>query len=227
MKTIKLFSAIAIIAIVLTSCSKNEDLVEQDQPQNALQEFIIKRDDSGSYSIDFNVNKGTNVDKVLDVETNTNKFYLKSDNSNKTNTNFSQELAIQGESLKVDFLDADNEDAPNFVIFDDSKDLLNKKSDEKLESYSITNNGDDTYLLEFTVKDGVRADFVYNEKTNVHEIHLKPGKNSTKKYKRILIKEEKRYLNFAFINNDLSIFNKSSEEYGKPRGKIGHDDDDF
>lgn len=227
MKRTKLLSGLVIASLLFVSCSNNDNLLEEEKSQNSLEKYTIKRDASGAYSLDFNVSEGVAVEKVIDAETNTNTFYLDSFEEESNKTSFSQDLSIEGESLKVDFLSSDNENAPSFTIFDDTSDVLNKSSNEKLEDYSITSNGDGTYVLDFTVKNNVKAEFIYNEKTNVYEIHLQEGKSTTKKYKRILIKEEKRFLKFAFINNDLSIFNKSSEERGKPKGEIGDAGDGF
>lgn len=210
MKNLNLLVLAAIIAFVFTSCSSNETMLPEEQSLDLLKSYTIKRDATGAYSLDFDLNDGGKAEKVIDTETKTNQIYLYSSND-QSSTRVTQNLTIEGTQLKVGFVDTTSDKLPQITITDDNPDLLSKSNKEKLNDYSITSNGDGTYGLDFSVKSGVKVDFVYNNDLSTYEIHLENGKSSGKDFSRVLEKEDGKPLKFDFVNHIVNTKAKGSE----------------
>ena len=223
MKNFNLFALVASITLVFSSCSTNETILPEEQSLDLLKTYTIKRDANGAYSVDFDLNENGASENVIDNDTNTFHFYP---SDNEMNKRVSQDLTIDGTQLKVGFVDANSDNSSLITITDDNLKTFSKSSDnEKLKDYSISSNEDGTFNLDFSVKNKVRVDFVYNEDIDTYEIHLEDGKSSETSFSRVLDKEYGQPLKFDFVNH-ISTNNsaKSVDEITlierKPRGTI-------
>lgn len=207
MKNFNLLALVASFTLVFSSCSTNENLLPEEQSLNLLKEYTIKRDASGAYSLDYILNDNAEVENVKDVKTNTNNIYLYPSNI-MSKKQMSESLSIDGDQLKIGFIDTNSDKQPKITIIDDNI-VFSKgstKDKEMLAEYGITGNGDGTYDLNFKVENKVDVDFVYNEEDGIYEIHLEKGKGSGNSFERTFTKNEGSDLKITFINhNNISL----------------------
>jgi len=81
----------------------------------------------------------------------------------------------------------------------------------------LTRNTDGSFTLNFEVKDNVIADFIYNEKNNTHEVHLKSGKSKNKHFSRNISISDKKILKIDFVNHKYNNKSKRINVNKKPR----------
>ena len=104
MKITKLLSLVIVSAFVLSSCSNNENLLPEVETTNSLKSYQVKRDASGAYSIDFDLEDNVKSQKIKNHETKTNEFHLYASDY-ATSKRQSEELVIDGEKLSIGFID--------------------------------------------------------------------------------------------------------------------------
>ncbi|WP_397447383.1 hypothetical protein [Polaribacter sp. R77954] len=209
MKKISVFTLVAAVSLAFSSCSNEETTTLENNSFSLLKTYQIKRDATGAYSIDFDVENNTKVDKYSDG--NNNEFLLSSAKIAQTEKSISQDLIIDNNNLEVSFVDANTNQKSFISISDDNIILQRKGNDTKLASYSVTGNQDGTYNLFFDVKDNVDVSFVYNESINTYEVHLEDGAGGEISYSRTLEKEEGKPLKIDFVNYISNPNAKSAE----------------
>lgn len=221
MKNFNLFALLVSFSLVLTSCSSNENLLPEEQSLDLLKTYTVKRDANGAYSLDYHLNGNAKTESIVDESTNTNNIYLYSSDS-QSSRKVTQDLTIDGTQLKVGFVDTNTDKSPNITITDDNFTLFKKNDNVKLKDYSISSNLDGTYTLDFTVKNKVRVDFVYNEEAKIYEVHLEDGKTSETNFSRVLEKEDGQPLKFDFVNhiNNVNARSEFASIIRKPQGVI-------
>lgn len=229
MKNFRLLAIVASLTLVFSSCTSNESVLPEEQSLELLKSYKIKRDINGAYSIDFDFNENTSVDNVIDYSTSTNNFYLYA-TDNPTKRKVTQDLVIDGEQLRVGFVDENSQKSPRQITIKDDNIFLAKNTEgTKLNDWSITSNEDGTYTLDFKVKSKVSVDFVYNEEIKTYEIHLEDGKSSERDFSRVLEKEEGQPLKFDFVNHvkinnlakgDVDLLGATISLVRKPQGVI-------
>jgi hypothetical protein len=224
MKNFNLFVLLASVVLVFSSCSNNDAQLTDDQSLDLLESFTINRDSNGAYSLDYNLSDNAKTETVVDEKVN-NIFLYSS--SSQTSRRVTQDLLIDGTELKVGFVDTKSDISHNITIKDDNI-FLAKDADtgnSKLNDYSISSNFDGTYTLEFSVKNNVRVDFVFNEEIDTYEVHLEEGKLGESNFSKVLEKEEGKALRFDFVNHIVNTQAKSEKTSAssferKPRGII-------
>ncbi len=230
MKITKLASLLFVAVLTLSSCSSNENLLPEQENVNALKSYKIKRDASGAYSIDLDVDENVKTTSFKNDETNKNEFHFY-ESDNATSRKQSKELLIDDQELSIGFVDNRSNKTSNISIIDDNIEMAKKNlEDTFLSEYSITSNEDGTYDLDFTVKNQTTVDFVYNEEVNIYEIHLEKGKSSELNFSRNFTKLEGEVLRIDFVNHYLSDYvgkgYKSKSSYSrKPQTVISFDGD--
>jgi hypothetical protein len=185
------------LSVIFASCSSNEAEVIENNPENLLQSYTLKRDATGAYSIDFNTTDNTDVTTVTNVDN--SKEIILAETPQKTATKHSSDFSIDNDHLKIGFLEANNGKRKNIYIEDENITFA-KGITEFLNSYSITANGDGTYKLDFTVNDNVSTHFKYNEDLEVYEVHLSEGNSDEKQFSRDLRIDSNELLKINFIN---------------------------
>jgi len=223
MKNFNLFALVASLTLVFSSCSTNETLLPEEQSVDLLKTYTIKRDATGAYSIDYDLNSDATSESVLDDSTNTKNIYLYS-SDNQSSRKVTQDLTINGTQLKVGFVDTNTDKSHNITISDDNLTIARKTDNKKLKDYSISSNLDGTYTLDFTVNNKVSVDFVYNDELEVYEIHLEDGKTGDTNFSRVLEKEAGEPLKFDFVNHITNLQAKGESAIlsliRKPQGVI-------
>lgn len=213
MKTSKFLILITSLAFAFSSCSTEENLTVQDKSPQLLKSFKVKKDVSGKYYLDFDLNDGTKVDEVYDAASETNQIYLYSSNG-VSERKVTKEFGINNSKLKIGFVDTNTDKKPSITILDDDI-AFAKNNSNMLSSYSIEKNDDGTYQLDFSVAKGVNVDFVYNEANETYEVHLQRGKSNGSDFSRNFIKEEDKALKIDFVNHSNN--RAKSELYEAPR----------
>ena len=210
MKKLNILTLFLSSLIILSSCSSEESFIPADQSAGLLKKYKLKRDTSGAYSIDFDLNKNVRVDKVVNPEDNSNQFLLYSGNNN-TNKSISEDLLIDTNQLKVGFVDTNIGFYSNVSITDDNINFLSKNdTPQYLDTYEVYSNEDGTFGLDFKTKDNVAVDFVYNENDSAYEIHLEMGNSKDNNYSRVLEQEEDKSLKIYFVNHSSNQAKSSS-----------------
>jgi len=201
MKTIKFLSSIFAIAIFMTSCSTNDEILETETSSELLKSFTIAKNAQGKYAVDYTTNNATSQ-VVKNIKSNTNEIFLY-ESATKSNDNFSEALDLNNNTLNIDFVDTNTGKKPSITIFDDNIVFAKDNGDSSnsmLEDYSVTGNGDGTYDLAFTVKNKIEVDFVYNEEISTYEIHLVKGDGSNSDFTRTFSSDGNE-LKIDFVNH--------------------------
>lgn len=217
MKKISFLAVVAAITFVFSSCSSEEVSPLDNNQTSLLKSYKIKRDATGAYSVEFDVNENTKIDKLVDASENKSEYLLSPSNT-KSEKNISQELLINNSQLKVSFVDANANKKSLISVYDDNISLQRKGRNSKLLGYSIQEVEHGTYNLVFDVKDNVDVAFVYNKSINTYEVHLEKGIGAENSYSRTLNKEQGERLKIDFVDHVGNVRAKSSEllEIRKP-----------
>lgn len=201
------------LSLVFASCSSNEGEVIENQPQQKLlTSYTLKRDGSGAYAIDFNVNNNTEVATFKD--NNTNDIVLSKSNT-ATKRSYSNEYAIENDQLKIGFIENNSGKKTRISVKDDNITFAKGTVTEFLNSYSITSNENKTYQLDFKVNDNVQTEFIYNEDRDVYEVHLSNGEAKQQNFSRYFEMSGSGVLKINFINHKETAKTEASSE-GKP-----------
>ncbi|MDX6746429.1 hypothetical protein SHK09_06475 [Polaribacter sp. PL03] len=228
MKITQLLSLVIVSAIVFSSCSNNETLLPEAEITNSLKSYKIKRDATGAYSLDYDLQENVKSDKVKNIETNTNEFHLY-DSEFTTSKRQSEELLIDGDKLSIGFVDTRTNKRANITIEDDNISLAktSAKNTKMLSEYSISSDEDGSFNLDFKVNNNVSVDFVYNEDLAIYEIHLEEGKSTGTDFSRSFSKIEGEKLKIDFVNHiKTSSKSTASRTYAtkkRPRWVVSYD----
>ncbi|TMM32077.1 hypothetical protein FDT66_01015 [Polaribacter aestuariivivens] len=211
MKSLKLFTLALLTTFAFSSCSNNETLLPEAESAKLLKSYKVKRDAKGSYSVDYNLPDNVRTETILNDKKNISEVYLYASEEGVSRRE-SQDLVIDGNTLKVSFVDTNVNNNPYLLIEDDNISLAKGKNENMLSEYSVSANEDGTFTLDFEVNKNVKVDFVYNEELNIHEVHLEAGKTSKTTYNRTLTKEERKVLRIDFVNHMNAQSKSASKE---------------
>jgi len=216
MKTLNLFAFLVTFTLLFSSCSTNETLLSEEQSSDLLDTYKIGRDENGAYFLDYSLKENTQTETVIDQSTNTKNIYLYSSDNNSSKRKFTQDLTIEDNQFNVGFVNMNSDHQPQISIIDDSRFLAKSSKVNKLKRYSISKNKEGTFILDFSVKNDVRVDFVFNEESKIYEIHLEQGKSSETVFSRVLEKVNGQALKFDFINHNKTF--KTGDDPDDPDG---------
>jgi hypothetical protein len=212
MKNIKLLSLFLLSVVVLSACSNDENLFSEIEQKSLLKSYKVKRDASGAYSLDYELERDVKSQRVKNLDTNVNEFHLYPSDFENSQLQ-SEELFIDGNQLSIGFIDTRTNNKANITI-EDGVALSIKtaaKNAEMLLNYSITGNEDGTFTLDFEVNNQVAVDFVYVEEVGVYEIHLQEGKSDETVFSRNLTKIASEALKIDFVNHlDENSYSKDT-----------------
>lgn len=227
-KLVRLFSILFFLTL-FSSCDR-EDLIVSEQFSTPLfGKLQVKKDASGTYSVDIETQ---NITPEIHENAQEKRVNIDLYPSNQVNDEkISKDIFETNESeFSIYVNNKFNGKISKLSIFDqDIKLSKNESSDYHLASYSFTDNGDETYTLDFTVVSGTEVDFSQNQDTGEYEIHLTPGNGSQLDYSITFIKETGEPLVIGFKNYSSESANRTtkSSSNDKPRVIVdtGVDDD--
>lgn len=229
MKKLNTVIAVVLFSIVFTSCSSDAILLEEQQSNELLTTYQLKRDASGAYSIDLNVGSNVVVDQIKNTEESTNELYL-SESIGKVAQKISvnSDLRFENENFKIKFINENETKTPSITVYDDNIKFSKKSGDNSsfLNEYSISKNEDGTFDLSFNVDAKVTVDFVYNEELSTHEIHLEEGNSKDSNFSRTIEKEEGELLKIDFVSHTNNANAKAAAAIRKPRVIVDDGEED-
>ncbi|WP_299107317.1 hypothetical protein [uncultured Tenacibaculum sp.] len=192
------------LSLVFASCSSNEgEIIDNNKSgQKLLKSYTLKRDGSGAYSIDFDVQNNTEV-ATFKGKGNSNDIVLSESQAVKKKS-YSNEYAIENDQLKIGFIENNSGKKTNISVTDDNITFARGTVTEFLNSYSITSNEDNTYRLDFKVNEDVKAEFIYNEIKDVYEVHLSKGDAKQVNFSRHFEMSHSGVLKINFVNHKFS-----------------------
>jgi len=216
MKTLNLFAFLVTFTLLFSACSTNETLLSEEQSSDLLDTYKIGRDENGAYFLDYSLKENTQTETVIDQSTNTKNIYLYSSDNNSSKRKFTQDLTIEDNQFNVGFVNMKSDHQPQISIVDDNRFLAKSSEVNKLNKYSVSRNKEGIFILDFSVKNDVRVDFVFNEESKIYEIHLEQGKSSETVFSRVLEKVNGQALKFDFINHNKTF--KTGDDPDDPDG---------
>ncbi|WP_370407926.1 hypothetical protein [Tenacibaculum dicentrarchi] len=217
---IKLIPFLVASTLILTSCSSNQTEAPSAPQQKLLESYSLKRDANGAYSIDLKTTNYTDVTSLKNSE-NTNEIIL-SEARNKTAKKYSNNFLIENEQLVIGFLDANKGNRKKITIEDQNSNLSKRNITEFLNSYSVTENNDGTYLLSFKVNNNVATTFTYNQEIATYEVHLSEGNTTQKDFSEtIALSPNENTLRIDFVNHKYSTINKGITSSRKAMATYG------
>lgn len=213
MKNFKSIFVMVTISMGLMSCSSEEIFTPEDTTNKLLENYTVKRDASGAYSLGYSLASNGTVSLSKDKRSNSNDFYLYSSES-QGERSFNEKLSIENNSLRVGFNDTEAGKRSSITIMDDDIKFSRGADEDFLVDYSVTNNGDGTVSLNFNVADDVVVDYMYDGDNDVYEIHLRDASSSETNHTKTFVKEDGVPLQIEFLNyvNDGSGSTTSRED---------------
>lgn len=200
MKKLSLVTLFALITIGFSSCSAEDDILTQERSADALlKSYKIEQSTSGKYSLDYQLNDGVSTESVLDKETNTNNINLYlSDESARSISDSG--LTLENGQLRVGFNNKELNTKHTITVMDSNIQTKGEQN-KHVESWGMTGNQDGSGDLNFTVKEGVSVDVVFDGDRNVYEIHLNEDLNaSALDFEETFVKEDGVALQVEFLN---------------------------
>lgn len=216
MKKFSLTTLLIIITLGFSSCTQDDGLT-LDEPTGALfQKMTVGRDASGAYSIDYKLNDGVGSDITDNKNGNGKDIYLYS-SDNETRKNVNEDISLNGnDRFSIGVNNTINNTRSTLTVVDnDIRFSKSTEEDDHLAEYQMTDNGNGTYSLDFTVDENIIVDFVYNESEDEHEIHLEEGSTSELTYSRTFDKIEGQTLKVVFVNHYGSVNSKTTSALEK------------
>lgn len=192
------------LSLVFASCSSNEgEIIDNNKSgQKLLKSYTLKRDGSGAYSIDFDVQNNTEV-ATFKGKGNSNDIVL-SESQTAKKKSYTNEYAIENDQLKIGFIENDRGKKTRISVKDDNITFAKGTVTEFLNSYSITSNEDGTFQLDFSVNSNVQTEFIYNEDKDIYEVHLSNGEANVKNFSRHFETPHSGVLKINFVNHKFN-----------------------
>ncbi|WP_347175142.1 hypothetical protein [Polaribacter uvawellassae] len=190
-----------VLAFSFASCSTNETDFETPQ-ESLLKEVQLKRDASGSYSVDYVVANNTFSDVRKGINSSTNEVHLNKVSHN-TQNQYRNDFTLDNNKLSIGFFDNETGKQMKFSVEDENITFAKGTSKKFLKEYGLTTNDDGTIQLDFEVNNNVKTEFVYNEDLATYEVHLSKGASSENKFSRALNVPDTGVLKLDFVNHKL------------------------
>lgn len=225
----RLFSMLFFLTL-FSSCDR-EDLIVSEQTSTPLfGKLQLKKDASGTYSVDIETQ---NITPQIHENVHEKRVNIDLYPSNQLNEEkISKDIFETNESeFSIYVNDKFNGKTSKLSIFDQETNLSKEESsgDYHLASYNFTDNGDGTYTLDYTVVSGTEVDLLQNQDTREYEIHLTPGNGSQSDYSATFIKEAGESLVIEFKNYSSKSANKTTKTSSNDKPRVivdtGVDDD--
>jgi hypothetical protein len=230
MKNLSLPIFVLITTLIFSSCSQDDTTFLEEPSSELFGKVMLSRNASGAYTLDLETSNDvtssfTNDDKAnsLDIDLfsdtgavseiisepvstgSQDQFLL---NFKNTITNRTFKLTVQDKDIKF------------------SRTELNEQ-DDHLSSYSIVDNGDNTFDLNFSVDALIEVDFTQDEDTGEYLIHLEPGEGSQTDYSMTFERQEGQTTDIAFVNyysSDSGRVTTSTNRRRRPEVSVGESD---
>lgn len=230
MKNLPLSIFAIITTLIFSSCSQEETTFLEEPSSELFGKVMLSRNASGAYTMDLETknnvasnitsnNKSNSLDIDLYSDTGAVREVISEPVSTGSEDQFLLNLknTITNRTFKLTVYDKD-------IKF--SRTELNEEEDH-LNSYSIVDNGDDTFDLNFTVDALVDVDFTQDENTGEYLIHLEPGEGSQSEFSMTFERQEGQTTDIAFVNyysSESARVTTSTSRIRRPKVSVGESD---
>ena len=230
MKNLPLSIFAIITTLIFSSCSQEETTFLEEPSSELFGKVMLSRNASGAYTLDLETSNDvtssfTNDDKAnsLDIDLFSDTGAVSEIISEPVSTGSQDQFllnfknTITNRTFKLTVHDKD-------IQF--SRTELNEEEDH-LNSYSIVDNGDDTFDLNFTVDALVDVDFTQDEDTGEYLIHLEPGEGSQSEFSMTFERQEGQTTDIAFVNyysSESARVTTSTNRIRRPKVSVGESD---
>ena len=230
MKNLSLPIFVLITTLIFSSCSQDDTTFLEEPSSELFGKVMLSRNASGAYTLDLETSNDVTSSFSNDDKANSLDIDLFSDtgavseiisepvstgsqdqfllNFKNTITNRTFKLTVQDKDIKF------------------SRTELNEEEDH-LNSYSVVDNGDNTFDLNFTVDALVDVDFTQDEDTGEYLIHLEPGEGSQSEFSMTFERQEGQTTDIAFVNyysSESARVTTSTNRIRRPKVSVGESD---
>ena len=230
MKNLPLSIFAIITTLIFSSCSQEETTFLEEPSSELFGKVMLSRNASGAYTMYLETNNNvassiTNDDQAnsLDIDLYSDTGAVREVISEPVSTGSEDQFllnlknTITNRTFKLTVYDKD-------IKF--SRTELNEEEDH-LNSYSIDDNGDDTFDLNFTVDALVDVDFTKDEDTGEYLIHLETGEGSQSEFSMTFERQEEHTTDIAFVNyysSESDRVTTSTSRIRRPKVSVGESD---
>ena len=230
MKNLSLPIFVLITTLIFSSCSQDDTTFLEEPSSELFGKVMLSRNASGAYTLDLETSNDVTSSFSNDDKANSLDIDLFSDtgavseiisepvstgsqdqfllNFKNTITNRTFKLTVQDKDIKF------------------SRTELNEEEDH-LNSYSVVDNGDNTFDINFTVDALVDVDFTQDEDTGEYLIHLEPGEGSQSEFSMTFERQEGQTTDIAFVNyysSESARVTTSTNRIRRPKVSVGESD---
>jgi hypothetical protein len=224
MKNLSLPIFVLITTLIFSSCSQDETTFLEEPSSELFGKVMLSRNASGAYILDLETSNDvassiTNDDKVnsLDIDLYSDEGAVKEIISEPVSTGSEDHFllnlknTITNRTFKLTVHDKD-------IKF--SRTELNEEEDH-LNSYSVVDNGDNTFDLNFTVDSSIDVDFTQDEDTGEYLIH------SQSEFSMTFERQEGQTTDITFLNyysSESGRVTTSTNTRRRPKVSVGQSD---
>lgn len=203
MKNLSLSIFVLVTSLIFSSCSQEDSTFLEEPSSELFGKVMLSRDDSGAYTMNLETNNNVASSINSDDKANTLDIDLYSE-TGAEKENISEPVSIGAEDrFLLNLKNTITNRTFNLTVHD--KDIQFSKTefneqDDHLSSYSIVDNGDNTFDLNFTVDALIDVDFTQDEDTGEYLIHLEPGEGSQTDFSMTFERQAGQTTDIAFVN---------------------------
>ncbi|MDB2674578.1 hypothetical protein N9Y83_01340, partial [Flavobacteriaceae bacterium] len=172
-----------------------------EEPSSELfGKVVLSRDASGAYTMDLETNNNVASSITSNHKANSLAIDLYSD-TGASEQNISETMSTGSDDrFSVNLNNTITSRTSKLTIFDKEIQFSKTEEEDHLTSYSVVDNGDNTYDLNFTVDASIEVDFTQDEASGEYMIHLEPGAGTQTDYTVTFNREEGENLQILFRN---------------------------
>jgi len=200
MKNLPLSIFAIITTLIFSSCSKEETTFLEEPSSELFGKVVLSRDASGAYTMDLETNNNVASSITSNHKANSLAIDLYSD-TGASEQNISETMSTGSDDrFSVNLNNTITSRTSKLTIFDKEIQFSKTEEEDHLTSYSVVDNGDNTYDLNFTVDASIEVDFTQDEASGEYMIHLEPGAGTQTDYTVTFNREEGENLQILFRN---------------------------
>tara|TARA_B100000768_G_C11245541_1_gene361574 strand:+ start:835 stop:1503 length:669 start_codon:yes stop_codon:yes gene_type:complete len=200
MKNLPLSIFAIITTLIFSSCSQEETTFLEEPSSELFGKVVLSRDASGAYTMDLETNNNVASSITSNHKANSLAIDLYSD-TGASEQNISETMSTGSDDrFSVNLNNTITSRTSKLTIFDKEIQFSKTEEEDHLTSYSVVDNGDNTYDLNFTVDASIEVDFTQDEASGEYMIHLEPGAGTQTDYTVTFNREEGENLQILFRN---------------------------
>ena len=200
MKNLPLSIFAIITTLIFSSCSQEETTFLEEPSSELFGKVVLSRDAYGAYTMDLETNNNVASSITSNHKANSLAIDLYSD-TGASEQNISETMSTGSDDrFSVNLNNTITSRTSKLTIFDKEIQFSKTEEEDHLTSYSVVDNGDNTYDLNFTVDASIEVDFTQDEASGEYMIHLEPGAGTQTDYTVTFNREEGENLQILFRN---------------------------